>query len=390
MLTWESAPIEELLERSKSNGAAVISLFPLTFLLLSCLLPLALDRTLPLHPGLTKMDRRRKLVCATSSCFFALNVAAFGIICPPTETTSLPIGPFGFGTRFVAVVSVLLGLQVGVAYAAACFKYFFLIHSPIRNFCLDLEIHGLRKICLLLVTLAADTVTYQAGLSPSGGVWAVTDEWEHRRYKGSNQVKDQGRRHQMEKILYAGAPAYARHTLKNIFKVIGIPQKLQAANALSESTSMGSNRDTEPDNTSGSDTCRVAENNGINAVAETAATWLVASAATHHATGNRSLLSGFKTVDDLNIQTGDGRRMPVSGRGCVITETVLLPDVWFVPGLNQNIVSISQLIKLGCRVQMNHDACYICGATDGTIIGEAPVGENGMFKLEFLKVPLVN
>uniref|UniRef100_A0ACD5ZG49 Uncharacterized protein n=1 Tax=Avena sativa TaxID=4498 RepID=A0ACD5ZG49_AVESA len=332
------------------------------------------------------MMDRRKLVCASSS-LFALNMAAFGI-CPPIMETSLPIGPFGFGRRFVAVVSVLLGLQVGVAYAAACLKYFFLIHSPVvRNLCLDAQIHGLRKICLLLVTLAA-TVTYQAGLSPPGGVWAViAGEWEHSRYKGS-KVKDQGRRRQMEKILHAGAPAYARHTLKNLFKVIGIPQNVQAAAGAStessESTSMGSNRDTEPDNT------RVAKNNGINAVAETAATWLVASAATHHATGNRSLLSGFKTVDDLlNIQTGDGRRMPVSGRGCVITETVLLPDVWFVPGLNHNIVSISQLIKLGCRVEMNHDACYITGATDDTVIGEAPVGENGMFKLEFLKVPPV-
>jgi len=226
----------------------------------------------------------------------------------------------------------------------------------------------------------------------------VTDEWEHSRYKGGNKerlpVKDQGRHHQVEKFLHAGAPSYARHTLRNLFKAIGIPQKVQAAGtgASTESestTSMGSNRDTEPDNTSGSNT-RVAKNNGINAVAETAATWLIASAATHHATGNRSLLSGFKTIeDDLNIQTGDGRRMPVGGRGYVITDTVVLPDVWFVPGLNQNIVSISQLIKLGCRVEMNRDACYICGATDGTIIGEAPVGENGMFKLEFLKVPLV-
>lgn len=307
--------------------------------------------------------------------------------------TSLPHTPFGFGRRFFAVVSILLGLQVGLAYAAACFKQM-VMHSPVRKLCLDLAITGRREICFHLVTLAA-TVIYQAGLLPPGEVCTVTDEWEYSRYKGSNKerlvVKDQGRRHQMDKNLHAGAPVYAKHTLKNLFKAIGIPRKVQAAAASgeSESTSMGSNRDNEPDNTSGSDS-RVTNNTDINAVAETAATWLVASAATHHATGNRSLLSGFKSVDDLNIQTGDGRRMPVSGLGYVSTETVVLPDVWFVPGLNQNIVSISQLIKLGCRVEMNSDACYIRGTTCGTIIGEAPVGKNGLFKLEFLNVPLVN
>ncbi|XP_044410232.1 uncharacterized protein [Triticum aestivum] len=312
----------------------------------------------------------------------------------------------------------------------------------------DWKISGPRKYVLLLATLVI-TVTYQAGLNSPGGYWPDTES-EHSRCQGSNKLKyvlflctnatpnitriisresvssstetPNTRRQGSNKLkdvpwkgsrtLFSCTAVVAFwYTWQNLLEAqvgnrtiitvtviiclvctIVIMFKAQADRNLasasrdSELLSVASYKETiEPENTSCSDSMAA-----FIAVAKIPATWLVGSASTHHATGNRALLSGFKSVDGHNIHTGDGVRMPVCGRGCVITDAVVLPDVLFVPGLKKNIVSVSQLTQLGCSIVFKRDACYISGATDGTTIGKALVGENGMFKLEFLKVPLVN
>lgn len=272
----------------------------------------------------------------------------------------------------------------------------------------DWKISGPRKYLLLLATLAI-TITYQVGLNPPGGLWANTESGQSRR-QGSNKLKDVPGKGSWTLFSCRVVVAFW-YTWQNLLEdqvgnrtIILVTvivclvctfvimfkaqadRNLASASRDSELLSVTSYKETiEPENTSCSD-CMAA----CIAVAKIPATWLVGSASTHHATGNRALLSGFKSVDGLNIHTGDGVRMPVCGRGCVITDAVVLPNVLFVPGLKKNIVSVSQLTQLGCSIVFKRDACYISGATDGTTIGKALVGENGMFKLEFLKVPLVN
>jgi hypothetical protein len=120
----------------------------------------------------------------------------------------------------------------------------------------------------------------------------------------------------------------------------------------------------------------------------TAATWLVASAAPHHATGNLDLLSNFTPEHDLFVQAGDEEPMQVCGRGSVITSSVVLPDVFFVPGLANNFVSASQLTELDYCIGFARASCFIRRMTDSTIVGKASLGEDGLFQLDYLKVPL--
>jgi len=127
-----------------------------------------------------------------------------------------------------------------------------------------------------------------------------------------------------------------------------------------------------------------------NAPAATAATWIVASAAPHHATGNRALLSDFTPEhSDIFLFAGDTGAMPmqVVGRGVVATETMLLPDVWYVPGLKANLVSVSQLAELDYSVAFGRSKCYIRSTTEGAVVGTAHAGEDGLFALDFLRVP---
>ncbi|RCV39553.1 hypothetical protein SETIT_8G233900v2 [Setaria italica] len=121
--------------------------------------------------------------------------------------------------------------------------------------------------------------------------------------------------------------------------------------------------------------------------------WLIASAVPHHATGNRDLLSGFAPVQgDLFVKTGDAGAAPmrVVGTGNVVTDAVVLPDVWYVPGLVANVVSVSQLAELDYCVAFfgRGQQCYVRSAEDGVVVGAARAGEDGLFALDFIKVPL--
>jgi hypothetical protein len=127
--------------------------------------------------------------------------------------------------------------------------------------------------------------------------------------------------------------------------------------------------------------------NVAKAVDKTDVTWVLATAAVHHATGNRDLLSDFTTTTkELSVKAGDGVSMPVCGRGSVITGTVVLQDVWFVPGLTQNLVSVTQLTDLDYNVGFARGACVIKGAADGIVIGKAHVSQDRLFEVDFLKV----
>lgn len=130
---------------------------------------------------------------------------------------------------------------------------------------------------------------------------------------------------------------------------------------------------------------------GVKAVTTkiTPSSWVVATAAPHHATGNRNLLHGFVTEHhDQFVHAVDGVPMPVKARGAVVTDAVVLPDVWFVPGLKSNMVSVSQLAELGYSVGFGCGECCIRNAGEGKIVGKAGLGNDGLYKLDFLKVSL--
>jgi len=92
------------------------------------------------------------------------------------------------------------------------------------------------------------------------------------------------------------------------------------------------------------------------------ATWRLASGAMHHMTGNQRLLRS----------------------GSVRTESIALDDVWYVPGLDSNLVSTGQLARQGCAVTLGPGGCRITRA--GVLVGSARLTEACHFQLDFLKV----
>jgi hypothetical protein len=78
----------------------------------------------------------------------------------------------------------------------------------------------------------------------------------------------------------------------------------------------------------------------------------------------------------------------VVARGAVITGAVVLPDVWFVPGLTENLVSVSQLAELDHSIGFGRGECCIRSSPDDKVVGKGRLQRGGHYVLDFLKVPL--
>ena len=117
------------------------------------------------------------------------------------------------------------------------------------------------------------------------------------------------------------------------------------------------------------------------------ADWFMVSHATNHMTGDRTLISNLVPVSNQVVQAGDGEGMLVCGRGSVNTERVVLPDVWYVPGLTMNLVSVGQLTgDPDLSVSMGGGMCRIRKTSDGSVLGRAPLRSNKKYVVDFLKV----
>ncbi|OEL27128.1 hypothetical protein BAE44_0011855 [Dichanthelium oligosanthes] len=119
----------------------------------------------------------------------------------------------------------------------------------------------------------------------------------------------------------------------------------------------------------------------------TMASWVVSTACIHHMTGNRSLISNLKPVNGRVVYMANGSPMQVGGCGDVITETLVLPDVWYVPGLEFNLVSAGQLRELDIGISFIENACCIKKYRDKSVVGKAHVS-GGIYVVDFVKVPL--
>ncbi|WVZ49707.1 hypothetical protein U9M48_001039 [Paspalum notatum var. saurae] len=115
------------------------------------------------------------------------------------------------------------------------------------------------------------------------------------------------------------------------------------------------------------------------------ADWFVATRCTNHMTGDQTLISDLVPVSNQVVKAGEGEGLQVRGKGSVNTGTVVLPDVWYVPGLNRNLVSAGQLTKYrGLVVEMGGGMCQI--SRHGSVLGRAPLRSDMKYVVDFLKI----
>lgn len=92
--------------------------------------------------------------------------------------------------------------------------------------------------------------------------------------------------------------------------------------------------------------------------------WILNSGATNHMSGARSAFAHIDNSVTGTIRFGDGSVIEIEGHGVVsfalkTGEHRELEDVYFIPNLKANIISLGQLVEAGCRIVLDADQLTI-------------------------------
>ncbi|XP_057540747.1 uncharacterized protein LOC130818601 [Amaranthus tricolor] len=87
----------------------------------------------------------------------------------------------------------------------------------------------------------------------------------------------------------------------------------------------------------------------LNAQEEQTDTWYIDSGCSNHMTGNKNSFANLDENIKSQITLGDGSNQVVAGKGTIVVKTKngsskFIPDVFYVPGLAQNLLSVGQLV----------------------------------------------
>ncbi|KAF0887557.1 hypothetical protein E2562_002279 [Oryza meyeriana var. granulata] len=115
--------------------------------------------------------------------------------------------------------------------------------------------------------------------------------------------------------------------------------------------------------------------------------WYLASNATEHMTGDMFLLTDFtSTQPGRPVRTHTGNLLQVQGKGFLRSNNLAVPDVSYVPGLTENIISLNQLTDSGFDVIFNPDGCRVVRRDDAQWkVGKASRSGGQLYRINYLK-----
>ncbi|CAJ2639700.1 unnamed protein product [Trifolium pratense] len=100
--------------------------------------------------------------------------------------------------------------------------------------------------------------------------------------------------------------------------------------------------------------------------------WLIDSGCTNHMTYDRTLFKDLKPTQISKVRIGNGGYISAKGKGTVVISTSsgikTISDVLYVPDIDQNLVSVGQLIEKGFKVSFENQLCLIFDTTGREIL----------------------
>ena len=88
--------------------------------------------------------------------------------------------------------------------------------------------------------------------------------------------------------------------------------------------------------------------------------WYLDNGASNHMTGKREFFSNLDESIKGKVKFGDGSNVEIVGKGSITFigktgERRALKDIYYIPSLKHNIISLGQATEMGCEVNMKED-----------------------------------
>lgn len=113
--------------------------------------------------------------------------------------------------------------------------------------------------------------------------------------------------------------------------------------------------------------------------------WYLDNGASNHMTGNKSYFRSINESITGKVRFGDDSRIDIKGKGSILFisqdgQKKLLADVYYIPDLKSNIISLGQATEAGCDVRMNDDKLTLHDS-GGNLIASAIRSKNRLYKV---------
>ena len=129
-----------------------------------------------------------------------------------------------------------------------------------------------------------------------------------------------------------------------------------------------------------------ASNTAHSTILDTYPTWLLDSTYCNHMTSSPDVVPSHTSTSLPTIYTTNGYPMHVSHLGNVSTPTLSISNVYQIPKLTHNLLSVGQLTELGFSLTFSSTGVVVQDSQTGQIVGTAhKVGR--LFELIFLHLP---
>ena len=118
--------------------------------------------------------------------------------------------------------------------------------------------------------------------------------------------------------------------------------------------------------------------------------WYLDTGASNHMCGHKHLFVDMQEVEDGHVSFGDASKVQVKGRGKICFSQKdgkegTMEDVYYVPDLKNNILSMGQLLEKGCSVFMKDRMLHLKDK-NGRVLAHVEMAKNRMFKLNLKNI----
>ncbi|KAG6396851.1 hypothetical protein SASPL_143008 [Salvia splendens] len=120
--------------------------------------------------------------------------------------------------------------------------------------------------------------------------------------------------------------------------------------------------------------------------------WFLDSGCSNHMSGDKSWFSKLDEDFRCSVKLGNNSRLSVIGKGdvnlCVNGRSHIISDVYLIPELTSNLVSLGQFVQKGCEILMHHGVCKLYHPDLGLIM-QSRMTANRLFKIMATKYSMV-